>query len=304
MKKFLLFFIFLPVALFSGGCGAELAGCLIQWPSKGEIVFDSILPPQGLEGKIYFIGIQMFKGQYEYNGSQDYLYDAYTIFSTKTYDLYLDKKILSSFIESLDLPLQEKLKIKARYSNFAYTYRPWQYSDYSSFWNQREVVNDELSCIDYWSFHPYKDGVQGKMTSGFVSSLAKKHNDADYFFLVAIRPLKISAPDYDRKSHSYSVALITVIFNRDGKKVYSKIYEENIDVPDKKGTTPYYDCTLKLLENQGAQISKDLFFLLSADDAPSPNLADLYNELQRTDSKSYFPIKDALDSLEKRYKGK
>ena len=68
---------------------------------------------------------------------------------------------------------------------------------------------------------------------------------------------------------------------RDGKKIYSKIYEESLDDTASFAEYFLYDCTMKLIENQGEQISNDLSFLLTADDAPSPTLEDLHKRLQQ-----------------------
>ena len=104
----------------------------------------------------------------------------------------------------------------------------------------------------------------------------KKYSNADYFLLIVLKPLE---DNQGRKKAT--VALLTILYNRDGKKVYSKIYQESLDETASFDKDFLYDCTMQLIENQGEQISKDLSFLLTADDAPSPTLEDLHKRLQQ-----------------------
>jgi hypothetical protein len=285
-----------------------------------EIVFDRISDPKELHGQVDFIGIQWFHSHKSYNAVLENIFkwrEKPLLFTSHgpnfndyitDFDNYIkwpnnDMNCLSLFIENMDEALQQKLHIFSFNKSFFYTF-------FISGIPYRQVLNDvQMSIRDrpntytfYCTglpFKLYKENEQGKMESSELSRL-KKYSKADYFLLIAMRPLEILLPDDKHQYHEMTTALLTVIYNRNGEKVYSKIYEDSLDAPDGgEHTGIFYKSALKLLENQGAQISKDLSFLLSADDAPSPNLADLYNELQKTDS-----LKDVEKSLKEMYKGK
>jgi hypothetical protein len=120
---------------------------------------------------------------------------------------------------------------------------------------------------------------------GITLSQIKKYSNADYFLAIALKPLDTKKWNA-HKSKKMTAVLLTIIYNRDGKKVYSKIYAETIEpisYPTSRfsKSSHFYDCIVKLLENQGEQISNDLSFLLTADDAPAPTLEDLHKRLQQ-----------------------
>ena len=83
------------------------------------------------------------------------------------------------------------------------------------------------------------------------------------------------------ESIKITTALLTIIYSRDGKKIYSKIYYETLEKTASSIKFSFYTCTMKLLENQGEQINKDLSFLLTANIATSPTLEDLHMRLQQ-----------------------
>ena len=243
-------------------------GCM--WiPNMADIVLENVEYHGEIRGRIDFVGMQKIR------------YNYYPWTSVE------DRNALSLFASKLDMNLRGKIHITQSFDYWGeaqFCLFPWREGKYLQFLlGYQKSVNDSLSCSS-WLFGIFSESYRAgnnKMV-GITLSQIKKYSDADYFLAIAVRPLDA----INRKKAT--VVLLTVIYNRDGKKVYSKIYTETLDIVSNKsfpifssGDNSYYDCTMKLIENQGEQINKDLSFLLTADDAPSPTLEDLHKRLQQ-----------------------
>jgi hypothetical protein len=107
--------------------------------------------------------------------------------------------------------------------------------------------------------------------------ILKKSSNANYFLVVAIRPLDVQLPDEKNPYSTMKIALIIVLYNNQGIKEFSKIYEMVSDqIAKSEEREAYFRCSLKLLETYGSQINRELSFLSMAEDAKSPTLENLY----------------------------
>ena len=249
--------------------------CLVPpIPNMADIVIETVDYRGKISDRIDFVGMQRPLVSYHWPGGQ--LFDN---------EIDGDRNVLSLFISKLDVELWKKIHVTQSYDSRTGSFSrtclfPWRVGKYNQFLlGYQEPVNDSLSCSSSL-FGNYKAG-NNKMVSITLSQI-KKYSTANYFLLIAIKPIERNM----HKSKKMTVALLTIIYNRDGKKIYSKIYEETLDIVPPAPTLfpkefPFYDCTMKLIENQGEQISKDLEFLLTADDASSPTLEDLHKRLQQ-----------------------
>ncbi|MCL2025346.1 MAG: hypothetical protein FWG92_00890 [Leptospirales bacterium] len=256
------------IAKLSLMLSSSLACLDLLIPDMADIVLETIEYNSKISGRVDFVGIQRPLKYYPWPSK-----------------IEGERNVLSLFMSKLNTELREKIHITQSYDFQGCVkgcFSPWWMGEYSQFLlGYQEAVNDSLSfgesCL---TSGKYNTG-NNKMV-GIALSQIKKYSNADYFLLIAIKPLEYNI----NKSKKVTVALLTIIYNRDGKKIYSKIYEETLDVAPSAPTLftkefPFYDCTMKLIENQGEQISKDLKFLLTADDAPSPTLEDLHRRLQQ-----------------------
>ncbi|MCL1910781.1 MAG: hypothetical protein FWG13_01055 [Leptospirales bacterium] len=260
-------------------------------PDMADIALETIEYDGKISGRVDFIGMQKNE-TYPYWPGRSYK-------NTKTNNIDGNRNILLLFMKKLDAPLRKKIHVTqsfSRYSGFHSCLTPWRSGHYEQILDHQKSVNDSLSCVKLGRVkYKYKkdanDGLtlrlgtyvnpdntrrsKGRMVSHVLARI-KKHSKADYFLLIALAPL-----EYSPHKKTAKVALLTIVYNRAGKKIYSRIYEESLDDTEPFGDHFLYDCTMKLIEKQGEQISKDLSFLLAPDDAPVPTLEDLYNRLQQ-----------------------
>ena len=262
---------------------ASLTACLIDpVPRLADIVREEIDYNYKINGRVDFVGMQTISHIYYYEWPVDG-----------------PRNVLSLFISKLDMRLREKLHVVRSYDFYGSFERgclfTWRFGEYEPFlFKYQESVNDSLSwpgCGNYIkSLFRYQEPVNDrsglypesyrKRDTEMVDitlSQIKKYSYADYFLLIAIKPFEL----YAYRPKNGGSYFIVIIYNRDGKKIYSKIYEDNFETTSSNPNYFFYSSTIKLLENQGEQISNDLMFLLTADDAPSPTLEDLHNRLQQ-----------------------
>jgi hypothetical protein len=273
-----------------------LTGCGINLPNKSDIALDEYPYRKDLKGRIDFIGMQKIDSARGYNWTNLYK-NRDNKFTINTYGNYplewpSERDVLMLFMNSTSVTLRQKLHLHFQDTVNYYDNIPLTVGGYEQFfYKYQETVTDSLSCLNNLSFTPYKKDEQRQMNSYILSGL-KKYSNADYFLLIAIRPLEILLYDQDHQYFTINVALLTVIYNRDGEKVYSKIYKETLDDSvDNQGKFLYYNCIMQLLKNQGEQINEDLSFLLAANDAPYPTLEDLNTELQNLGDKPLDSIR-------------
>ena len=284
-KSTILLFIIVTCLTFVA-CGPGIFGLFgMLFESRGEVVLDRLPLSEAIEGKkIDFIGAQIFWGNKEYNRTSSlYQYRETAIIHNDTYignlfkiDGAWDAAIV--LFEHLNENKRKKLSVFFYDRNCCLYISPnllWKDSWYVKLFTMQPHVMDEIGCINYFNTPAYKDGEQGKMMNSSISSIIKQSN-ADYFLVFAIRPIEAWRPDEEHPYIVLNVALITVMYNREGKKVYSEIYTESIESNDSEKI--YYYCIMKLLNNQGAKINKDLSFLDVLDDAPYPTLEDMLRE--------------------------
>ena len=237
--------------------------------NTADIVLETVEYDDKINGRVDFVGVQK---PWEWNFKSG------------------ERNVLLHFIDKLDTQLREKMCVTQSFDRQwgirCCLFPFWTGRSSQFLFQYQEPVNDKIylpTCLylDYY----YKPG-NNKMTGAALSQI-KKYSDADYFLLIAIRPGSAAFFGYQGyKNEKVTVALLTIVYNRRGKKIYSKIYKETLDVGPlrpliRSNNFRFYDCTMKLIENQGEQISKDLEFLLTADDAPSPTLEDLHKRLQQ-----------------------
>ncbi|MCL1910933.1 MAG: hypothetical protein FWG13_01860 [Leptospirales bacterium] len=280
-------------------------------PDLADIALETIEYDGKISGRVDFIGMQK---NWDYPYWPYYYKELLPMPGIRAEKIDGNRKALSLFMSKLDAPLREKIHVARSSSgppDFHGCLSPWSWGHYMGFLNHQKEVNDSLSCVAFgrvnyayqkdandgliWRYGTYvspdnTNRSKGKMVSNVLSRI-KRYSYADYFLLIAITPLEYSILNYkynykdrtyekiDQANKKAKVALLTIIYNRDGKKIYSKIYEESLDDTDQFDAYFLYDCTMKLIEKQGAQISKDLSFLLAPDDAPEPTLEDLHNRL-------------------------
>ena len=242
-------------------------------PNLANIVGEKIEYRDEVKGHVAFVGIQLQ--------------------STLLWYIQMkpqqERNILSLFISKLGKDLRRKINITRSSDLYGSMLIGWPYN-----WRRGEheqllfqyhhPVSDEPSssgCMFYSNL--YKDGNNRMERIGL--SQIKKYSNADYFLVVAINLLEFERPLFPKPNQKYKLAVdfLVIAYSYDGKKVYSESYQESIDVefPILGELFPPYDCIVQLLENQGEQISKDLSFLLTANDAPSPTLEDLHRRLQQ-----------------------
>ena len=235
----------------------NLNSACIDMLDMADIVLETVEYDDKIKGRVDFVGMQ----------------------KPSRWDLKSgERNILLRFIDKLDAPLREKIHVTQSF-DFQWGLRccllPFWYGGSSQFLFQyQEPVHDNIGFPTCLYPGDYATG-NNKMTPTALSQI-KKYSNADYFLLIAVQPIVRGV--YKKRA---TAAIATIIYNRKGKKVYSKIYQENFDESVSFGNYFIYDRTMKLIENQGEQISKDLSFLLTADYAPSPTLEDLHRRLQQ-----------------------
>ena len=248
-------------------------GCIIPpIPDMADIVLETVEYHGEINGRVDFVGMQRITHNYH---------------RWPLEPISGEREVLSLFMSKLDAGLREKIHVTQSSSEgfppFPACLTPWWWGPYKQFFlGHQKPVNDSLSLFSCLYTENFKAG-NNKMT-GIALSEIKRYSHADYFLVIAVKLLNANKFNNRRKAN---VALLTVIYNMDGKKIYSKIYEETLDIIQinpralSDDSFSYYNCTMKIIENQGEQISNDLMFLLAADDAPSPTLEDLHNRLQQ-----------------------
>ena len=304
IKKHLITITVIIICTTMIACGLEQMRLII--PEKGEIVLDQIPLSENIEGKrVDFIGLQIYYAERGYNNTSIYRYNGKSPLVTKRQNIFKHRPedmswdIITSVVESLDEEKRNRLTVLFNERNCTKLLYPplliWHGSAYrESFGDKQVPVIDNMSCINALPFRtPYREGVQGKMATGNSLNISGISN-AEYFLVFAIRLLEIWPPENEQQNSTYKIALITVMYNRDGKKVYSAIYNESIEGDDSKENI-YYNCIMQLFENQHKQINKDLSFLNTVAKAQYPTLEDMhvaaYNSTTKSMGDLYFPPK-------------
>lgn len=261
-----------------------LYGCISvnPIPDPAEIIFATIAPPEKFKGKVDFVGLQWYLIPYLYNSKRPLKYNLvknfdgdysklnphfFTIMS-----LNEEQSILFLFVKSLHPQLRLKIHNYIRESFFWGISTGYEQTFF-------KFYNEHIPIIDDWNINIVNTGGPGRMDDDCLSFL-KKSSKADYFFIAAIRPLEVRSSGEKNISFTMKIALLTVLYNNQGEKIYSKIYEDELEgIKDPKKDRPYYTCSEKLIKTYAEQINKDLFFILTADNAENPTLEDLYQEM-------------------------
>lgn len=252
----------------------------------GEVFFENITPPEKVTGSVDLIGFQRYRSEKSYDGGYLFIGKASTMYPPEVDYLYGTfsypqiGEFISTFIKCLDSKLQKKIR-KSTGNPFYYGFYRFFAGDVGTGYIQM-LLRDHIPIHDTWNHgDKIKEGMQPVMDKVCLSYL-RKRSKADYYLLVSLRPLEVRLPDEKNKYSAMNVAMLIVLYDRAGKKIYSKIYKETLDgIKDPGKESPYFKCSMKLLENQGTQINNDLFFLLTADDAEKPTLEDLYQEIKK-----------------------
>ena len=305
LKKLLIALAAIIVCATMTACGLEMLRLII--PEKGEIVLDQIPLSENIEGKrVYFTGLQIYSAAYGYNNTSIFRYHEESPIFDKNHNLLLYWPtngvwyITIKLIENIDEVKRSRLTVLFDERGYCtrLLYMPfirWDDSKYgASFGIRQQYVIDELSCFNVLPFRtPYRNGVRGKMAADSSKSI-RRISDADYFLVFAIRPLEIWLPEKGDQNIIYKIALITALYNRAGKKVYSEVYTESF-VKNQYEWNMYYHCIIQLLDNYRKQVNKDLSFLNTAAKAEYPTLDDLHVKAYNTESKDihdlYLPRK-------------
>jgi len=250
-------------------------------PGPAEIIFENRSLTELKKGSVDFVGFQIYNYGRSYNGHS--LFQGNTI-HMQLADLPVDyshyisfpvpdqKNILSLFIKSLDNSTQKKIH---KFVSNSFFFREGK----SAYRQMQMLYYNSIPVYDEWDINIVNAGGPGRLDNYCLKYL-KKNSDADYYFIVSIRPLEIQLPDKQNQYSTMKVALLIVLYNNMGEKIYSKIYTEKLEgIKDPRKENIYYNCSRKLIENYGAQINRDLSFLLIVDDAKVPTLKDLLKEV-------------------------